>query len=56
MAGVPGFEPGHAGVKVLCLTAWLHPNMAEPTGLEPAISGVTGRRVNHLHHGSIMER
>ena len=26
--------------------------MAEPTGLEPAISGVTGRRVNQLHHGS----
>ena len=30
--------------------------MAEPTGLEPAISGVTGRRVNHLHHGSTMVR
>ncbi len=28
------------------------PVMAEPTGLEPAISGVTGRRVNQLHHGS----
>ena len=21
-AGLPGFEPGNAGVKVLCLTAW----------------------------------
>ena len=27
--------------------------MAEPTGLEPAIFGVTGRRVNQLHHGSM---
>src|SRR5690606_28008880 len=27
--------------------------LAEPTGLEPAISGVTGRRVNRLHHGSV---
>ena len=26
MAGVPGFEPGHDGVKVRCLTAWLYPN------------------------------
>ena len=25
MAGVAGFEPTHAGVKVPCLTAWLHP-------------------------------
>ena len=24
---------------------------AGPTGLEPAISGLTGRRVNQLHHG-----
>ena len=27
MAGVEGFEPSNAGVKVLCLTAWLHPNI-----------------------------
>jgi hypothetical protein len=26
--------------------------MAEPTGLEPAISGVTVQYVNQLHHGS----
>ena len=25
LAGVAGFEPTHAGVKVPCLTAWLHP-------------------------------
>src|SRR5690606_23128089 len=27
--------------------------VAEPTGLEPAISGVTGRCVDRLHHGSV---
>ena len=26
MAGMAGFEPTNAGVKVLCLTAWRHPN------------------------------
>ncbi len=26
MAGVPGFEPGNAEIKTLCLTAWRHPN------------------------------
>ena len=25
MAGVAGFEPAHARVKVLCLTTWRHP-------------------------------
>ena len=25
LTGVPGFEPGNAGVKVPCLTTWLHP-------------------------------
>ena len=27
--------------------------MAEPTGLEPATSGVTGRHSNQLNYGSI---
>ena len=27
MAGMAGFEPANAGVKVPCLTAWLHPNI-----------------------------
>ena len=26
MAGLNGFEPLHAGVKVQCLTAWRQPN------------------------------
>ena len=27
MAGAPGFEPGNAGTKNRCLTAWRRPNM-----------------------------
>ena len=27
MAGMAGFEPADAGVKVPCLTTWLHPNI-----------------------------
>ncbi len=27
MAGVAGFGPTNAGVKVPCLTAWLHPSI-----------------------------
>jgi hypothetical protein len=30
LAGVPGFEPGNAGIKTPCLTAWLHPNRFPP--------------------------
>gem|GEM_PF-2624246 len=26
LAGVPGLEPGNAGIKIRCLTTWLHPN------------------------------
>ena len=29
MAGVEGFEPSNAGVKVLCLTTWLHPSIED---------------------------
>ena len=25
MAGVAGFEPVNAGIKILCLTAWRYP-------------------------------
>ena len=35
MAGPPGFEPGHDGVKVRCLTAWLWAKMVEGDGFEP---------------------
>lgn len=30
MAGIEGFEPSHAGVKVLSLTAWLYPYIKLP--------------------------
>src|SRR5882757_8223830 len=33
LAGVPGFEPGHGGIKIHCLTAWLHPNLTNATFL-----------------------
>ena len=26
MAGLAGFEPAHAGIKIRCLTAWRQPN------------------------------
>jgi hypothetical protein len=26
VAGVAGFEPTNAGIKIQCLTAWRHPN------------------------------
>jgi hypothetical protein len=29
VAGAPGFEPGHAGTKNQCLTAWLRPTMKQ---------------------------
>ena len=37
MAGVAGIEPAHQGVKVPCLTAWLHPNkrVVGEDGFEP---------------------
>ena len=30
MAGMAGFEPTNARVKVWCLTAWRHPNVGVP--------------------------
>lgn len=35
MAGVAGFEPANAGVKVLCLSAWLHPYIGGPFKVLP---------------------
>lgn len=34
LAGVPGFEPGHGGIKIHCLTAWLHPIKAHASSIE----------------------
>ena len=35
LAGVGGFEPPNARVKVLCLAAWLYPIVAASVGFEP---------------------
>ena len=37
LAGMAGLEPANEGVKVPCLTAWLHPCIVPLTGLEPAM-------------------
>jgi hypothetical protein len=43
MAGVAGFEPTNDGVKVRCLTAWLHPNVQEYTSCGcPVSTGIWG--------------
>ena len=47
MAGVAGFGPTNAGVKVPCLTAWLYPietpkgNVGWDMGVEPMASSAT---------------
>ena len=40
MAGMAGLEPASEGVKVPCLTTWLHPYIArdeKSEGLEPQL-------------------
>ena len=37
MAGVAGFGPTRAGVKVPCLTAWLYPNKGGRWGSNPRV-------------------
>lgn len=38
-----GLEPASEGVKVPCLTTWLHPYMEIPIGFEPMILGLQPR-------------
>ena len=45
-AGVAGFEPTHGGVKVRCLTAWLHPIGA----------GSSARLLHRKRNGQPVER
>ena len=39
MAGMAGFEPADAGVKVPCLTTWRHPNIFPTTAGKMAAVG-----------------
>ena len=44
LAGVAGFEPTGAGIKIQCLTAWRHPNgffVGREMGIEPTTSRTT---------------
>ena len=64
LAGMAGLEPANEGVKVPCLTAWLHPcvekrDRGEPDpspfvgwvkGLEPSTPGTTIRCSNQLSY------
>ena len=64
LAGMAGFEPANEGVKVPCLTAWLHPYWEERAGikshpslfvgwvkgLEPSTPGTTIRCSNQLSY------
>ena len=37
LAGVAGFEPASAGVKVPCLAAWRYPNMGKKDGVNGGV-------------------
>ena len=54
MAGVAGFEPASAGVKVPCLTTWLHPNvrlqLENFPGLLPPAMGKIGVEYGNRTH------
>ena len=54
MVASDGIEPPTRGFSVLCSTDWATKPMAVQTGLEPAISAVTERHVNHYTTGPLV--
>ena len=59
MAGMAGFEPANEGVKVPCLTAWLHPYMplsAAWTGFEGLFLSVPKPFIGNAHTHSARVR
>ena len=48
MAGVPGFEPGNAGIKNRCLTAWRYPNKKSFTSRRGYLQTYYGSLYGHL--------
>lgn len=54
LARTEGLEPSPTVLETDMLPITLSSYMATPAGIEPATSGVTGRRDNHLRHGAIM--
>ena len=52
VAGMEGFEPSNDGVKVRCLTTWLHPSISQHVRVNaPVLSLQHGRRCLRFHVG-----
>src|SRR3569833_3010331 len=47
---MPGFEPGNGGIKIRCLTTWLHPTRAR--GKPTEVASVAGTIVSRLQPGN----
>ena len=55
VAGVEGFEPAHGGVRVRCLTTWLHP-YGSLSRTRTYDRSVNSRLLYQLSYQGIMER
>ena len=50
VAEVAGFEPTHTGVKVPCLTAWLHPSIWSTSRLDFHVTDCPSYALCFGHH------